>query len=73
MQKRTHLADDQEHHDNITGKTSYGICTLDASTGEFNLTAFEDDTVQTRLQTIFRQIRPRELIHAKASGSLAEH
>lgn len=29
------------------------------------MTAFEDDIVQTRLQTSFRQIRPKELIHAK--------
>lgn len=43
---------------------------MDASTGEFNLTAFEDDVVRTRLETMFRQIRPKEIIHAKGNLSV---
>jgi DNA mismatch repair protein MSH6 len=60
-------AKQQEFYDETTGISSFGICTLDASTGEFNLSAFEDDVVRTRLQTTFRQIRPKELVHAKVS------
>lgn len=45
--------------------SSFGICVLDASTGEFNLTVFDDDICRTRLETMFRQIRPKELVHAK--------
>ena len=40
---------------------------MDASTGEFNLSAFSDDVVYTRLETFFRQIRPKELLHPKVS------
>lgn len=28
----------------------FGICVLDAATGEFNLSAFKDDVVRTRLE-----------------------
>jgi len=58
-------ANDKEHVDDKTGLSTFGICTLDASTGEFNLSTFDDDVVLTRLQTTFRQIRPKELVHAK--------
>ncbi len=43
---------------------------MDASTGEFNLTAFEDDICRTRLETMFRQIRPKELVFAKGNLSV---
>lgn len=43
---------------------------MDASTGEFNLTAFEDDVCRTRLETMFRQIRPKELVFAKGNLSV---
>ena len=48
-----------------TGQSSFGVCVLDASTGEFNLSLFDDDVCRTSLETMFRQIRPIELIHAK--------
>ncbi|KAJ9114201.1 hypothetical protein QFC20_001717 [Naganishia adeliensis] len=44
-----------------SGNSSYGICILDAATGRFELTAFEDDVCRTKLETLFRQLRPREL------------
>jgi DNA mismatch repair protein MSH6 len=28
----------------------FGLCVLDAATGEFNLSAFKDDVVRTRLE-----------------------
>lgn len=49
--------------------SSFGLCSLDASTGEFSLTAFDDDICRTRLETMFRQIRPKELLHAKVCCS----
>ncbi|KLT40648.1 putative mismatch repair-related protein [Cutaneotrichosporon oleaginosum] len=50
--------------------SAFGICVMDASTGEFNLTAFEDDICRTRLETMFRQIRPKELVFAKGNLSV---
>ena len=49
--------------------SSFGICLLDASTGEFRLTSFDDDICRTRLETMFRQVRPKELLHAKVGFS----
>ncbi|EUC65440.1 DNA mismatch repair protein MSH6, partial [Rhizoctonia solani AG-3 Rhs1AP] len=49
----------------------FGICVLDASTGEFNLSSFKDDIVRTRLETIMRQIRPKELVYTKGNLSVA--
>jgi DNA mismatch repair protein MSH6 len=57
----------QEYSPDLSEPSSFGICILDASTGEFNLVAFEDDVCRTRLETMFRQIRPKELVHAKVS------
>ncbi|EIW67861.1 hypothetical protein TREMEDRAFT_40008 [Tremella mesenterica DSM 1558] len=51
------------------GTVVYGVCVLDASTGEFQLTALEDDVLRTKLGTLFRQIRPKELLHAKGNLS----
>ncbi|CAE6431730.1 unnamed protein product [Rhizoctonia solani] len=49
----------------------FGICVLDASTGEFNLSSFKDDIVRTKLETIVRQIRPKELVYSKGNLSVA--
>ncbi|QRV90722.1 DNA mismatch repair protein MutS [Ceratobasidium sp. AG-Ba] len=49
----------------------FGLCVLDAATGEFNLSAFKDDVVRTRLETIMRQIRPKELVFTKGNLSVA--
>ena len=49
--------------------SSFCICLLDASTGEFRLTSFDDDICRTRLETMFRQVRPKELLHAKVGFS----
>ena len=40
---------------------------LDASTGAFDMAYLEDDIVNTNLETLFRQIRPKELLYAKVS------
>jgi DNA mismatch repair protein MSH6 len=43
----------------------FGICVLDCSTSEFNLSAFEDDVCRTKLETLMRQLRPKELLFTK--------
>ncbi|KZO95305.1 DNA mismatch repair protein Msh6 [Calocera viscosa TUFC12733] len=50
---------------------TFGVCTLDAATGEFNLCAFEDDVCRTRLETLMRQLRPKELVHCADNLSIA--
>jgi len=45
----------------------FGICVLDTSTSQFNLSAFEDDVCRTRLETLMRQIRPKEILFKKVS------
>ncbi|KAL7425166.1 DNA mismatch repair protein msh6 [Cryptotrichosporon argae] len=74
----TYLTTDEANHcvaikefsDEGSNTSSFGICVMDASTGEFNLSAFEDDVCRTRLETMFRQIRPKELVHSKNNLSV---
>lgn len=40
----------------------FGIVIADCSTAEFTMSAFQDDTCRTKLETTIRQHRPRELI-----------
>lgn len=49
-------------------KQSFGICVLDSATSEFNLSAFQDDVCRTRLETLMRQLRPKEIIFTKVSS-----
>ncbi|WVQ80465.1 hypothetical protein IAT38_002570 [Cryptococcus sp. DSM 104549] len=65
-----HLVSIKESSTSPDGISSFGICVADASTGEFTLSAFDDDVCRTRLDTMFRQIRPKELIHAKGNLSV---
>jgi DNA mismatch repair ATPase MutS len=46
---------------------SFGLCVLDCSTSQFNLSAFEDDVCRTKLETLMRQLRPKELLFTKVS------
>ena len=47
----------------------FGICTLDASTAEFRLTSFRDDAVLSRLETLLRALRIKEVLHEKGELS----
>ncbi|KAF8815726.1 DNA mismatch repair protein Msh6 [Phlegmacium glaucopus] len=47
----------------------FGVCVLDCATSEFNLSAFEDDVCRTKLETLMRQIRPKELLFKKGTLS----
>ena len=55
--------------DNRDGKQSFGICVMDSATSEFQLSAFEDDVCRTKLETLMRQLRPKEILFTKVSTS----
>jgi DNA mismatch repair protein MSH6 len=66
------LTDDQAGHclsireDEEGGEHgSFGICILDSATSEFNLSAFDDDVCRTKLETLIRQLRPKEILFTK--------
>ena len=48
---------------------AFGICVLDSSTSEFNLSAFTDDVCRTKLETMLRQLRPKEILFTKVNQS----
>ncbi|KAJ8509001.1 hypothetical protein ONZ45_g8776 [Pleurotus djamor] len=48
----------------------FGICVLDCATSEFNMSAFEDDICRTKLETLMRQLRPKEMIYTKGTLSV---
>jgi DNA mismatch repair protein MSH6 len=47
------------------------VCVLDAATAEFSLSSFSDDTCRTQIETLIRQLKPKELIHQKGNLSVA--
>ena len=67
------LTDEQAGHcislrESIEGKdglSSFGVCVLDSATSQFSLSAFEDDICTTKLETMIRQLRPKEVIFTK--------
>ncbi|EPS94078.1 hypothetical protein FOMPIDRAFT_1170017 [Fomitopsis schrenkii] len=74
------LTDDQAGHcvsireaEGEDGKDqqSFGVCVLDSATSEFNLSAFEDDVCRTKLETLMRQLRPKEIIFTKGNLSVS--
>ena len=48
-------------------RQNFGVCVLDSATSEFNLSAFQDDVCRTKLETLMRQLRPKEVIFTKVS------
>ena len=57
----------QEDEDTANG---FGLCILDAATGEFNMSAFVDDVCGTKLETVIRQLRPKEVVYSKVGHPL---
>jgi DNA mismatch repair protein MSH6 len=47
------------------GDNKFGLAILDSSTSEFKLSSFEDDPCRTKLETLLRQLRPKEVIISK--------
>lgn len=58
---------EEESADGLNNK--FGVCVLDCSTSQFNLSVFEDDICRTKLETLMRQIRPKELLFTKVNYS----
>ena len=56
------ISEEQSNDDSLK---RFGICVLDCSTSEFNLSAFEDDICRTKLETLMRQVRPKEILFTK--------
>lgn len=50
----------------IDGKPAFGIAFVDAATGQFFLSEFEDDVDLTKFETFVAQISPRELLLEKS-------
>lgn len=65
------MARRQEDTPSPTSPPSFGICVLDASTAEFSLSSFTDDACRTQLETLVRQLKPKELIHQKGNLSVS--
>ncbi|EJC97743.1 DNA mismatch repair protein Msh6 [Fomitiporia mediterranea MF3/22] len=72
------IVDDQAGHcvsirelDPDSDRGSFGVCVLDSSTSEFNLSAFGDDACRTKLETMLRQLRPKELLFTKGNLSVS--
>ncbi|TRM62248.1 muts domain V-domain-containing protein [Schizophyllum amplum] len=60
-----------EEHDG-GDQSTFGICVLDCSTSQFNMSHFADDVCHTKLETMMRQLRPKEILVKKTgSGSLS--
>jgi DNA mismatch repair protein MSH6 len=64
-------APDPENPADRKKESSFGIAVLDSSTSEFNLSAFEDDVCRTRLETLMRQLRPKEVIYTKVTIAIS--
>ena len=53
------------------GESAFGLCVLDSATSEFNLSAFEDDVCRTKLETLMRQLRPKEIVFTKVRRGMS--
>ncbi|KAK7056522.1 DNA mismatch repair protein msh6 [Paramarasmius palmivorus] len=50
---------------------TFGVCVLDCSTSQFNLSVFRDDICRTKLETLMRQLRPKEILFTKGNLSVS--
>ncbi|KAI0630999.1 DNA mismatch repair protein Msh6 [Trametes polyzona] len=65
------IREEEAQENNKDGKQTFGICVLDSATSEFNLSAFEDDVCRTKLETLMRQLRPKEILFTKGNLSVS--
>ncbi|TFK38050.1 DNA mismatch repair protein msh6 [Crucibulum laeve] len=56
--------------DGSNERNTFGICVLDCATSQFNLSAFQDDICRTKLETLMRQVRAKELVFKKGNLSV---
>jgi DNA mismatch repair protein MSH6 len=67
------LHDDQAGHcisireEELNGGSNnvFGVCVLDCATSQFDLSVFQDDICRTKLETLLRQVRPKEILFTK--------
>ncbi|KAJ7184166.1 hypothetical protein C8R46DRAFT_1063114 [Mycena filopes] len=57
--------------DGADSPSTFGVSVLDCSTSQFNLSTFEDDICRTKLETLVRQLRPKELLFTKGKLSVS--
>ncbi|EJD51320.1 DNA mismatch repair protein Msh6 [Auricularia subglabra TFB-10046 SS5] len=50
-----------------SGDGRFGVCVLDCSTSEFNMASFEDDPCRTKLETVLRRTRVKEMLGIKGN------
>lgn len=62
------IREDSANDTDVKASSTFGICALDSSTSEFSLSAFKDDVCRTKLETMMRQLRPKEVIFMKVSA-----
>lgn len=60
-----HCISIREEESGDGSSNTFGVCVLDCSTSQFNLSVFEDDICRTKLETLMRQVRPKELLFTK--------
>ncbi|KAG6815417.1 hypothetical protein H0H87_002062 [Tephrocybe sp. NHM501043] len=60
----------EEEAQETPDKNKFGVCVLDCSTSQFDMSAFEDDVCRTKLETLMRQLRPKELLFLKGNLSV---
>ncbi|CAK5264723.1 unnamed protein product [Mycena citricolor] len=74
------LTDDQAGHlisirevfeEGVETSSTFGISVLDCSTSQFNLSTFEDDICRTKMETLIRQLKPKELLFTKGKLSVS--
>ena len=58
----------EETNEDNPDNNKFGICVLDCSTSQFDMSSFEDDICRTKLETLMRQLRPKELVFVKVTA-----
>ncbi|KAL7412649.1 muts domain V-domain-containing protein [Mrakia frigida] len=66
----SHCVSIKEENESPHLPSSFGITVLDAATGAFSLSTFDDDVCRTKLETMFRQLRPKEIVYEKGNLSV---
>eukprot|EP00005_Dracoamoeba_jomungandri_P001918 CAMPEP_0174261124 /NCGR_PEP_ID=MMETSP0439-20130205/11245_1 /TAXON_ID=0 /ORGANISM="Stereomyxa ramosa, Strain Chinc5" /LENGTH=1218 /DNA_ID=CAMNT_0015345551 /DNA_START=27 /DNA_END=3684 /DNA_ORIENTATION=- len=62
------LVESKVHEDGEGSKLvpKYGVCFVDAATGEFNVGEFLDDEQRTRFESLVVHIKPQEILYTKS-------
>ncbi|KAK4055994.1 DNA mismatch repair protein msh6 [Microbotryomycetes sp. JL221] len=66
-----HCVSIKEFTPDAASAPTFGVCVLDAATAQFQLSSFTDDACRTQVETLIRQLKPKELIHEKGNLSVS--